>query len=70
MQSRSKLTIAALIFVALVALAILGRVTILAPMFDSTPTPTPTRTAIPTPTHTPTHTPTSDTPLVGHTRRR
>jgi hypothetical protein len=56
MQSHSKLTIGALIVVALVALAILGRVTILAPMFDPTPTPTPTRTAIPTPTHTPTPT--------------
>jgi hypothetical protein len=67
MQSRSKLTIAALIVVALVALALIGRVTILAPMFDPTPTPTPTRTAIPTPTHTPTPTSTptptpTDTP--------
>ncbi|MBN1814629.1 MAG: hypothetical protein JXA14_22505, partial [Anaerolineae bacterium] len=61
MQSRSKLTIAALIVVALIAIAIIGRVTFLAPIFDPTPTPTPTRTAIPTPTHTstPTHTPTN-----------
>jgi hypothetical protein len=61
MQSRSKLTIAALIVVALAALGLVCRVTILAPIFDPTPTPTPTRTAIPTPTYTPTptHTPTS-----------
>jgi hypothetical protein len=70
MQSRSKLTIAALIVVALIAIALIGRVTFLAPMFDPTATPTPTRTAIPTPTRTPTptHTPTNTpTPTPTHT---
>jgi hypothetical protein len=56
MQSRSRLTIAALVVVALVALALIGRVTFLAPIFAPTPTPTPTRTPIPTATHTPTPT--------------
>jgi hypothetical protein len=70
MQSRSRLTIGALVVVALVALALIGRVTFLAPIFDPTPTPTPTRTPIPTPTHTPTptYTPTNTpTPTPTHT---